>query len=137
MPCYICQAEAVTRCYTCGELVCAQHGKNDSCQHCNSGIAAGDPRHSHITDGPLGKPEQQPAWWRPQEAEEFQPPACYECKGLTRAVCRNCHSNYCKEHAGPNGLCQACGRSANLGLYVVLGMIALLLLMFACNWLFR
>jgi hypothetical protein len=130
MACYICQAEAVTRCYNCGQLVCAEHGKNDNCTRCSTGFAAGNPG---IGVERLGK--QEPGgWWRAQEAEEYQPPACYECKGLTRAVCRNCQGSYCPEHAGPNGLCKACGRSANLGLYVVAGMAALVLLIFLCSW---
>src|ERR1022692_4603056 len=122
MRCYLCQAEAVTRCYTCGQLVCAAHGKNDNCTRCSSGFMAGDPG---IGEGQFGKPAPG-GWWRPQEAEEYLPPACYECKGLTRAVCRNCQANYCPEHAGPNGLCKACSHSANLGLYVVVGMAFLI-----------
>src|SRR4051812_7421929 len=114
MTCHICQAEAVSRCYTCGELVCADHGKNENCPNCSTGFAEGDPRH-HISDGPIGQAQQPHAWWRPQEAEEYQPPACYECKGLSRGVCRNCQANYCQEHAGVNGLCKDCARSANLG----------------------
>ena len=74
---------------------------------------------------------------RPQVAEEYQPPACYECQGLSRTVCRNCQANYCREHAGPNGLCKDCGYSANLGLYIVAGMISLILLLLLCNWLFN
>jgi hypothetical protein len=135
MNCHICQAEAVTRCYNCGELVCAEHGKGDNCARCNTGFVEGDPRSDRICVEPLAK-DQHHGWWRPQEAEEYQPPACYECKGLSRRVCRNCQANYCPEHAGPRGLCKACGRSANMGLYVFTGMVALILLMFLCNWLF-
>ena len=80
--------------------------------------------------------KQQHGWWRPQEAEEYKPPACYECKGLARAVCRNCRLNYCPEHAGSNGLCRECNRSANLGLYVIAAIIGLVALLFLCNWLF-
>jgi hypothetical protein len=136
MPCHICQAEAVTRCYTCGELVCAEHGKNDTCPKCNGGFAAGDPRTSHISDEPLAQKTAHNAWWRPQEAEEYQPPACYECKGLSRGFCRNCRARYCREHAGPNGLCRECGRSANLGLYVIAAVAGLLLLAWLFIWLF-
>jgi hypothetical protein len=135
-PCHICQAEAVTRCFNCGELVCADHGKNDTCPNCNAGFAAGDPRATHISNEPMAKPESQHAWWRPQEAEEYQPPACYKCKGLSRATCRNCRDKYCQEHAGPNGLCQDCGRSANLGLYVIAAVAVLLLLSWLLTWWF-
>lgn len=132
MHCHICQAEAVSRCYTCGELVCAEHGKADSCPRCSTGIAAGDPRTDRISVKPLPQ-DPKHAWWRPQEAEAFTPPSCYECKGLARMVCRNCRAYYCSEH-GTKGLCQTCARSANLGLYVVAGMLGVFGLVFACNW---
>ncbi len=135
MPCHICQAEAVCRCYNCGELVCAEHGKSDLCPNCSTGFAAGDPRAGGICVEPLPN-QQHHGWWRPQEAEEYKPPACYECKGLARAVCRNCQVHYCSEHAGRNGLCQDCARSANMGIYVFAGMVALIVLMFLFNWLF-
>ena len=134
MPCHICQAEAVTRCYTCGELVCAEHGgKNDRCSQCSSGFTAGDPRAVSVV--PLAK-QQQHGWWRPQQAEEYKPPACYACQGLTRAVCRNCQGSFCREHAGPNGLCKDCGRSANLGLYVFAGIVSVIAFFYLCHWLF-
>jgi hypothetical protein len=134
MHCHICQAEAVTRCYNCGELVCEEHGKNECCPGCVTGFAEGDPRGIHVSVEPISKSAQH-AWWRPQEAEAFQPPACYECKGLSRAVCRNCRSHYCREHAGPTGLCKACGKSANLGLYLFFGTAALMVLMaFLVHW---
>jgi hypothetical protein len=136
MSCHICQAEAVTRCYNCGELVCAQHGKADVCQRCATGIVAGRPLAISVSETPLRK--AQPAgWWRAKEAEEFAPPACYECKGLTRLVCRNCSCHYCRDHAGFNGLCKACAKSANLGLYVLGGVFVFLLLVFLCQWLFN
>jgi hypothetical protein len=128
MRCHICQAEAVARCYTCGQLMCAQHGK-ESCTRCSSGIAAGDPRPVHVSEEPLSQ-AKKPAWWRPQQAEEYKPPACYACQGLTRAVCRHCQSHYCAEHAGKGGLCQACGTSAWLGpaMLVLVGAAMLALL---------
>ena len=135
MPCHICQAEAVTRCYTCGELVCAEHGKSANCPACSTGIAAGDPRTTHIVEEPRRYPEPAHAWWRPKVAEEYQPPSCYECNALSRAVCRNCQSNYCQEHAGVNGLCKSCGRSANMGLYIILIVLVLLALSVGLTWL--
>jgi hypothetical protein len=136
MNCHICQAEAVTRCYTCGLLVCAEHGKNDVCPRCSTGFAAGDPRTDRISVEPLPQ-DAKHGWWRPQEAEEYTPSACYECKGLARLVCRNCRAQYCAEHAGSNGLCQACGRSANLGLFVAAAVLGTFFLLFACNWLYN
>jgi hypothetical protein len=136
MTCHICKSEAVTRCHTCGELICAEHGgKDDLCTQCSAGFVSGDPR-SRISDRPLGNQEHQDGWWRPREAETYTPPACYVCKGLTRAVCRSCLCNYCREHAGPNGLCKECGRSANLGLYVFAGMAVVLASIFVAQWLF-
>jgi hypothetical protein len=136
MSCHFCQAEAVTRCYNCGELVCEAHSKNEVCPHCTGGFVAGDPRPDRVSVKPLPK-EENHGWWRPQQAEEYVPPACYECKSLTRAVCRNCQSHYCAEHAGPTGLCAACGRSANLGLYVLAGIFVLFMLTFAFQWWYR
>ena len=138
MKCHLCQAEAVTRCYNCGELVCEQHSKSDSCAGCSTAIASGDPRadrFSRISIKPISQ-DHHHGWWRPRQAEEYVPPACYECKGLTRAVCRNCQSRYCRDHAGPNGLCQACGRSSWIGPVILGGMAMLMLLVFLWSWLF-
>lgn len=133
MSCHICQAEAVSRCFNCGELVCAEHGKGDACPTCRGGFTALDPR--GISAEPLAQQDKH-GWWRPQEAEEYRPPACYECKGLSRAVCRNCRANYCADHAGRNGLCKACGHSANMGLYIIAAMAALIVAMILFSWLF-
>jgi len=130
--CHICKAEAVSRCYNCGELVCAEHGKGETCPNCSAGFTAEDPR--AISVEPL--PQQKHGWWRPQEAEAYVPPACYECKGLARSVCRHCRVTYCSEHAGRNGLCKECGRSANLGIYIFLAVIGLIAFMCLFNWLF-
>ena len=135
MSCHICQAEAVSRCYTCGELVCAEHGKDDTCPRCSTGFAVGDPRADRISVEPMPQLDKQ-GWWRPQEAEASVPPACYQCKGLARAVCRNCHANYCSEHAGRKGLCKDCGQSANMGLYIFLAVVGVMVLMILFNWLF-
>jgi hypothetical protein len=129
--CYICDAEAVSRCYTCGQLICAQHG-DDDCHRCNTGVAAGDPRSTHISTHALRPNDANRGWWRPQLAEEYEPPACYECKGLARAVCRNCESHYCRDHAGPGALCLQCARSARMGLVIfviALGMMFALVLL--------
>lgn len=133
MTCHICKAEAVTRCYNCGELVCEQHSKTDVCASCSTGIVPGDPR--AVSERPLPK-QGKHGWWRPQEAEEYVPPACYECQGLSRGVCRNCQNRYCPEHAGPNGLCKDCGNSANLGTYVLLIMAVAIGLFYLGYWLF-
>ena len=135
MSCHICQAEAVTRCYTCGELLCAEHGKGKTCAKCTSAFVEGDPRLDRISTQPLDKKANH-GWWRPQEAEEFVPPACYSCQGLARSVCRNCESRYCAEHAGPNGLCNACGKSAMLGVYVMLIVGVVVVAVLVLNWLF-
>ncbi|MBI1830277.1 MAG: hypothetical protein HYR84_02365 [Planctomycetes bacterium] len=132
-PCHICQSAAVGRCYNCGELVCAEHGKGETCPTCSGGYMPGDPR--GVSVEPLPK-EGKGAWWRPKEAEEYHPPECYECKGLARRTCRNCQAKYCPEHAGPSGLCLDCGRSANMGL-IVFGVMALLIgLLLLFGWYF-
>lgn len=133
MQCHICKAEAVTRCYSCGELVCEEHSKNENCPLCSTGFTAADPR--SISVAPLPK-DAHKGWWRPQTAEEYKPPECYECKGLGRGVCRNCHCNYCAEHAGANGLCKACHRSANIGLYVVAAFFAFIGMLVVVQWIF-
>jgi hypothetical protein len=115
--CYICQAEAVSRCYNCGELICEQHG-HENCERCDSAVMAGETYSARVSSAPLRRRDSRHAWWRPQEAEEYLPPACYACKALARAVCRNCGSHYCREHAGHGMLCAECRRSARLGLVI-------------------
>jgi hypothetical protein len=125
--CYICAGEAVSRCYTCGQLICAKHG-GENCERCNTGVVAGDPRPQHIRAEVVSRlTDTRHAWWRPQAAEDFEPPGCYACSALSRAICQNCLSYYCREHAGPGPLCQVCGRSARLGLivfFVAVGLLA-------------
>ena len=94
----------------------------------------GDSRFQNVGATPFDK-RQQHGWWRPQQAEEFKPPECYECKGLPRGVCRNCRASYCPDHAGTNGLCKACNRSANLGIYVFAGVTVFLVLIWLLSWL--
>ncbi len=135
MSCHICQAEAVSRCYTCGELVCAQHSQGKTCSRCTTAIAEGDPRGDRISATPM-EAKANHGWWRPQQADEYLPPACYACQGLARGVCRNCASRYCAEHAGANGLCKQCGQSAMLGVYVLAGLAAVVMVILVVNWLF-
>ena len=123
--CYLCDAEAVSRCYTCGQLICAEHG-GENCHRCNTGFVAGDPRPEHVSTVPLRQADAKHGWWRPQPAEEYEPPACYACKGLARAVCQNCQSHFCREHAGPGALCMRCSRSARLGLVIFVIAIGLM-----------
>jgi hypothetical protein len=122
MHCYRCERAAVDRCYTCGALFCEEHG-NVNCEQCDTAIAPGDCRPDRITARPRTERPQQP-WWRPQPADDFEPPSCYQCRGLARRVCRNCRNRYCPEHAGKNDLCAACMRSSNVGLLVLLASLA-------------
>lgn len=128
MNCHICGEEAVDRCYNCGELFCQLHGKIN-CIRCETGFMPGDRRADRISVVMLGK-SARPGWWRPQEAEEYDPPACYQCKGLARRICRNCRNVYCPEHAGKGGLSLACENSARLGavifMAVALSIVALI-----------
>jgi hypothetical protein len=123
--CYICEAEAVARCYTCGQLICDKHG-GENCTRCDTSVMAGDPPGWHIRAARM-QPSDVRHWWRPQQAEEFQPPACYNCGALARRVCRNCSSRYCGQHAGTGDLCGACASSARLGLWVFVIAIGMML----------
>ena len=102
--CQFCNRDAVSRCYACGDLVCDEHQGRENCYRCETAIAAGDRRADRIGAMPLGN-NARPGWWRPIPAEDYEPPSCYECKGLARAVCRNCQSRYCPQHAGKHDLC--------------------------------
>jgi len=117
MRCYLCQDIAVSRCYTCGQLICARHGSHH-CTRCETSVTTRDYRSDRISATPLGKGGRT-AWWRPQPAEEYHPPACYQCKSLARQVCRGCDNHFCREHAGSNGLCACCARSATFALWVL------------------
>jgi hypothetical protein len=122
--CHICGAEAVERCFTCGELFCAAHG-TVNCLRCETGIAPGDRRADRISRAPLAK-GSRPGWWRPQPAEDYDPPACQECQGLARYICVNCQGRYCKDHAGKNGLCGSCQKSQRGGtLFILLVLLFL------------
>ncbi len=89
---------------------------------CSSGIVEGDYRADRVTRRRARQPGTR-AWWRPQEAEDYEPPACYHCQALARLTCRNCQQLYCPDHAGRPGLCQRCTRSAWLGLLVFAGVM--------------
>jgi hypothetical protein len=121
MACHICGQEAVSRCFQCGELFCAKHG-DVNCTHCTDAIAAGDPRPDRISAARL-RVLARPGWWRPQPAEEYAPPACYQCKGIARRTCPNCQQLFCPDHAGSNGMCAECQSSSRLGV-VILAAIA-------------
>lgn len=132
MVCHICGAEAVDRCYSCGDLFCPEHGKTKhgktDCVRCSTGIRAGDRRADRISAAVLVK-NARPGWWRPQEAEEYDPPACYACGGLARRRCYNCHDLFCAEHAGKRGLCLACEKSARTGTLLLVGVGLIILVL--------
>ena len=134
MKCHRCDQPAVDRCYTCGRLYCENHGAKN-CVTCAGAIAVGDPRPDRITAGfALPEPPAH-AWWRPQTAEDYEPPACYECKGLARPVCTNCGRRYCPEHAGKNGWCAACQKATRSGNLFLTFFFLLLVGMLALSWL--
>lgn len=131
MGCFICGDEAVDRCYTCGNLFCARHGSKN-CVRCQSGIAEGDPRGDRISAVP--PPPATPAWWRPQQAEDYTPTACWVCRGLTRAICVECRRPYCAEHAGTNFRCKECQPSSDTATAVVGIFLLVVLLWFLEYW---
>src|SRR5262245_50043698 len=120
MACHICGEEAIDRCDNCGKLFCAAHGRAD-CIRCQTGIMPGDRRADRFSAVLLAA-TARPRWWRPQPAEEFEPPACYECKGLARRRCKNCGSLMCALHAAKNGLCLECEKSARIGVFTLLAL---------------
>lgn len=121
MSCHLCDKEAIDRCFTCGRLFCAEHGTKN-CTACQGAYQEGDPSGERISVIPTRSGKDNP-WWRPQQADEFAPPACYECQSLTRAVCVACGRNYCKEHAGRNSTCRECSTASDMSLYVVGGFL--------------
>jgi hypothetical protein len=129
MACHICGHEAVGRCYNCGELFCAEHGA-ENCARCTSAFQAGDPRAELVSRLPLHDMAHG-AWWRPQPAEGYSPPACYCCKGIARQSCLNCGERYCPDHAGVAGVCAQCGKSSRLGMIILVAVAAV----FGCMWL--
>ncbi|MBI3407716.1 MAG: hypothetical protein HY040_05095 [Planctomycetes bacterium] len=138
MPCHVCGLEAIERCYTCGKLFCAQHGKMN-CIRCETGFMPGDRRADRISADrnravTLGA-SARPGWWRPQPADDFEPPACYQCRGLARRRCRNCGNLMCADHAAKGGLCRECENSARIGIFTLLalfvGLIALIVMSYS------
>ena len=86
-----------------------------------------------ISAEPLGQ-GSRPGWWRPQIAEDYDPPACYECKGLARRSCKHCGSLYCNEHAGSAGLCAACHRSSWVGMLFLAGLLLCVVGLLIAGW---
>jgi hypothetical protein len=125
MSCHICGQEAIDRCYTCGKLFCSQHG-NVNCVHCETAIAPGDSRADRVSATLLRQKDGRSAWWRPQQAEDVELPACHTCQGLARTRCKNCEEYYCHDHAGPAGLCRECGQSSLLGIVCLLASLLLM-----------
>lgn len=134
MNCYLCHTEAVQRCFTCGRLICEDHGKS-SCLRCETGIAAGDRRTDRVS-AELFETSSKLAWWRPQEAEDYEPPACHECQALARFVCRECGLRYCAEHAAGSSLCKLCFRVARQGNWLLAGVFSFMALILAWAWLY-
>ncbi len=140
MNCHVCGEEAVGRCFTCGALFCAEHGDRN-CAGCAHGIVTGDYRADRISQAPRTGSTGRRFWWRPQVADDYEPPACSICGGLARLVCRNCRELYCADHAGAAAeLCARCARSSRLGIWVMvisLGLVGLLLVFDSIVQLFR
>src|SRR5438874_12453087 len=125
MTCHVCRAEAVGRCYHCGRLYSATHDVKGYCTTCTSAVHV--PLEDKVTTGPAPGSRSGRAWWRPKVEEDPGPPSCYRCDGLAHRVCRNCENLYCPEHAGPADLCDQCGRSARVAMWITLGILLVLL----------
>jgi hypothetical protein len=124
MNCHLCGQPAIDRCYTCGQLFCEAHGSRN-CTACDHGVREGDPRPDRISTSPFSVQPAARTWWRPQEAEDYVPPACYVCKGLTRSTCRNCGRMFCAQHAGSAELCRECHVSGTVT-FLAFGFVVLL-----------
>jgi hypothetical protein len=129
MKCHLCDEEAVDRCYQCGQLFCDKHGKVN-CASCDNGIAEGDPRRDRVSARPMPQKGRGLAWWRPISADDYVPPACYQCGGLTRARCVGCGRQFCAKHAGRGGNCADCQTASTTGTLIGLGAIGLIALAF-------
>lgn len=130
MSCHVCGQEAISRCFSCGRLFCEKHGQ-ETCVRCQTGITASDLRADRVSAQRLS-PSGERAWWRPQEADEYVPPACHLCQGLARRTCVYCQKLYCADHAGRDGGCSECNRSAwmaNLVIAIIVLAVAGLLLL--------
>jgi hypothetical protein len=86
---------------------------------------AGDNRADRVSPARQAR-KSRPAWWRPQVAEDYEPSACQDCRGLAPYVCPNCGGRYCREHAGKNGLCAQCQQALRGGNVFLVIMILIL-----------
>ena len=128
MKCHLCDQTAIDRCYQCGQLFCEQHG-TVNCSACTSGIVEGDPRQDRVSAKRMTAAGRGYAWWRPVAAEEYVPPACYQCGSLARSRCVACGRRYCAGHAGSGGRCAECQASSTTGMlvgFVVIGAVGLI-----------
>jgi hypothetical protein len=116
---------------------CGGHGA-DYCRRCAVAVTA---------PGPVGLGPRQTGFLqcvsKPRmktiHLDDEEPPSCHRCGGLARHICQNCHSLYCREHAGRQGWCDECTRAARNGLILsaaVFGFICVMgLLIVLLNWL--
>ncbi len=127
MKCSLCEREAVDRCFACGQLFCEDHGKKN-CVLCQNSIVEGDPSPRRVSASRQQSTDAA-AWWRPQQAEEYAPPACHICRGLTRAKCTECGRYYCADHAGRNFQCRACVKAFDPSFIIVGGFLFFFLIL--------
>jgi hypothetical protein len=134
MICHFCNREASGKCASCGLAICAEHGDR-YCQVCSEAVFSREKVTGEREDpGYLQCPP------RPEMPtiylDDDGPPECYQCQGLARKVCQNCHNLYCLEHAGQEGWCAKCSQAARIGYWIIIAIGAWVSVVMAI-WLFN
>jgi hypothetical protein len=121
MICHFCNRETTRKCESCGLAICPDHGDR-YCHGCSGAVF------SKEVPGAEGKAFLQcPPKPRMETIylDDDGPPECYQCQGLARRVCQNCHNLYCAEH-GTAQWCDQCARAARVGTWLTVGIVAVL-----------
>ena len=124
MICHFCTNEAAGKCASCGLGICPEHG-GKYCRVCSGAVfshetVTGERQEKGYLQCPP-KPEMETIY-----IDDDGPPECYQCQGLARKICHNCHNLFCKEHAGQGDWCDRCTHSARVGTWVTAGVVAVI-----------
>jgi hypothetical protein len=122
MICHFCNHEAAAKCVSCGLAICPEHGDR-YCKVCSGAVFSrevmtGERAERGYLQCPI-KPPMETIY-----LDDDGPPECYRCHGLARQVCQICHRIYCKDHAAKGNMCDACAKSARLGTWIALAILA-------------